>query len=304
MNRGKTRKRGFVSVYNVPAYVINMRERRDRWERFTEQPVVKEFKKLRKSVATNGQTLDPIYDKRISMHTKLNIFRNYRRSHPEIATLGAVGSSLSHIDVWKKFVSSGEQVCLVLEDDVILTKSQLDHVNELIPTLPHDWGMWILGFYRPNLISQLLTMKPWHKVYNFTAAHAYLLSREVAIKLLEEPFPVETHIEYYMTGSSILKKFNILYHPDIHIEFFQKKKVAKSATTTIDSNTSQHKKAGCPSCNTPEDYTQLYESPTRKNSKGIFVKGIIRGHQVNKILTLKRGATRKKTGGITLYKNL
>ena len=293
MERGKTRKK-MSSIFTLPTYVINMRERADRWERFTDQPVVKEFKKLRKSVAVNGKKLDPIKDRRISLNTKLHIFRNYRRSHPEIATLGAVGASISHIEAWQKFVKSGEKACLVLEDDVILTEAQMKQVNELLPTLPHDWGMWILGFYRPNLITQKLTMKPWHRVYNFTAAHAYLLTRAAALKLLEEPFPVETHIEYYMTGSSILKKFNILYHPDVHIEFFKKKKVFKSATTTTDSNTSQHKRNSCPSCNYPENYDQLYVRPTRKSRKGILVKGIQEHKHDQRIYTLRRGATRRR----------
>jgi hypothetical protein len=170
----------------------------------------------------------------------------------------------------------------------------MKQVNELLPTLPHDWGMWILGFYRPNLITQKLTMKPWHRVYNFTAAHAYLLTRAAALKLLEEPFPIETHIEFYMTGSSILKKFNILYHPDVHIEFFKKKKVLNSATTTTDSNTSQHKRNSCPSCNYPENYDQLYVKPTRKSSKGIVVKGIHQHKHDQRVYTLRRGATRRR----------
>ena len=289
-----TRKKGRLNIFNVSTYVINMPERGDRWERFTDQPVVKEFQKLKKFAGTNGKKLDLIKDKRISLHTKLNIYRNYRRSHHEIATLGAIGASLSHINVWKTFVESGEKYCLVLEDDVILTQTQMDQVNELIPTLPHDWGMWILGFYRPNLITQPLLKKPWHRVYNFTAAHAYLLTRETAKKLLEEPFPVETHIEFYMTGSSILKKFLMVYHPDVHVEFFKKKRVRNSATTTTDSNTSQHKRAGCPSCNYPEDYRQLYLNPTRKTKRGIRVKGLLRQEQGKGILTLSRGATRKR----------
>ena len=42
------------------------------------------------------------------MATKLRIYRNYRRSHYEIATLGAVGATLSHARVWDPFLKSGE----------------------------------------------------------------------------------------------------------------------------------------------------------------------------------------------------
>ena len=279
---------GGKDLFMVPAYVINMKERIDRWKRFTSQPAVGKFKKLRQIFGVNGKKLDYRKDKRIGLQTKLNIFRNYRRSHYEIATLGAIGASLSHISVWKKFVASGAEMCLVLEDDAILTESQIKHINDLSHSLPTDWGVWILGFYRPNLIIGPMPLKPWNRVYAFTAAHAYLLRREAAIKLLQEPLPIQTHIEYYMTGSSILKGFNILQHPDVHIEFFH-----KMTARTRDSNTSQHKKNGCPTCNVSDDLSQLYRGYTRKGDKGVEVDGLVNGQQSDTIRMMRR-ATRKR----------
>ena len=291
MDRGKTRKKGKTDILNVPAYVINLKERPDRWKRFTDQPVVHSFKALKREPAVNGKRLNYARDKRISVRTKLNIFRNYRRSHHEIATLGAIGSSMSHIGIWKKFVESGAKVCLVLEDDAILTEQHVENINRILPTLPSKWGMWILGWYRPNLVREPLPTKPWNRVYNFTAAHAYLLTRDAAIKLLEEPFPIEKHIEYYITSCSILKDFLILQHPEMHIEFFRKERGPRTA----DSNTSQHKKAGCPSCNAPDDYSQLYKKNSRKTTDGMVVQGLVNGEQSKRVLTLLRGATRKNS---------
>jgi len=279
---------GGTVLFMVPAYVINMKERTDRWKRFISQPAVQKFKKLRQISGVNGKKLDYRKDIRIGMQTKLNIFRNYRRSHYEIATLGAIGSSMSHISIWKKFVASGAEMCIVLEDDAILTEDQIKNINELSHTLPKDWGIWILGFYRPNLIIAPMPQKPWNKVYGFTAAHAYLLRREAAVKLLEESFPIQTHIEYYMTGSSILKGFNIVQHPDVHIEFFR-----KLTPRTRDSNTSQHKKNGCPTCKVSDDLSQIYRGYTRKGDNGIEVNGLVNGQQTNTVRMLRR-ATRKR----------
>jgi GR25 family glycosyltransferase involved in LPS biosynthesis len=278
----------------LPTYVINLKERPDRWKRFTDQPAIHEFRRLRRFPAVNGKKLDYKKDRRISVHTKLNILRNYRRSHFEIATLGAIGSSLSHIGVWRRFIASGAPMCLVLEDDAILTADQLKQIQEMIPTLPPNWGMWLLGFYRPNLFFEHLPApyKPWNRVYNFTAAHAYILRRETALKLLEEPLPIETHIEYYITGASILKEFFIVQHPDVHIEFFRKE---RGGPRTPDSNTSQHKKSGCPTCDEPDDYSQIFKENWRRTDDGMRVDGIVHGQQSDTILTLRRGATRKNS---------
>ena len=295
MERGKTRRKNKLDIFNVPTYVINMKERPDRWKRFTQQPVINILKRMKKSVAVNGKRLDPINDSRISIRTRLNIFRNYRRSHHEIATLGAVGASLSHINIWKKFIQSGAKHCIILEDDAILTESALKTINDTISTLPARWGIWLLGSYIPNLVYESISIKPWNRVYNFTASHAYLLTRETALTLLNDAIPIESHIDHYISNIAVLKDILIVQHPDVHVEFFKKERVINSHTTTIDSNTSQHKKSGCPVCKIPDDFTQIYMSPTKKNrvGHGMKVRGLIRGSQSKRILTLKRGATRK-----------
>jgi len=279
--RGKTRKR---DIFSLPTYVINLKERPDRWERFTAQPASTSFKDLHRFSAFNGKKLNYRHDKRLSIRTRLNITRNYRRSHYEIATLGAVGSTMSHVGVWKKFIASGAQQALVLEDDVILVDSQL---QAAAAKPPPGWGIWILGCYLPNLIEQPL-QGDWTRVYNFTAAHAYIITRQAALKLLEQPFPIETHIEYYMTGTSILYDIPIVRNKRIHMEFFRN----PEGPRTPESNTSQHRKNGCPTCNIPDDYKQLYRGYTRKTKKGMRIKGLIEGQQSNKILNFKNIAER------------
>jgi GR25 family glycosyltransferase involved in LPS biosynthesis len=290
--RGATRKK--LNIFNVPAYVISMKERPERWKRFTEQPSVDQLKHMRYSRAVNGKRLDYKTDPRISVRTRLNIFRNYRRSHHEIATLGAVGCSLSHIEVWKKFIKSGNKYCLVLEDDAIIPESELEHVNELISKLPSGWGVWILGCYKPNLVYEPYSVKPWNRVYKFTASHAYLLTREAAIKLLKDALPVESHVDHYIGDSSVLNGTLVLQHPEVQIEFFQEKLTSASKPTTADSNTSQHKKSGCPVCKSPDDLNQIYKRHSYPTKEGMRVKGLVDGQQADHILRLKRRRTRKK----------
>jgi len=197
---------------------------------------------------------------------------------------------MSHIGIWKKFIASGAPMCVVFEDDVILSEVQIHAVNKILPNLPKECGIWILGCYLPNLIIDPIEKSKWSQVYNFTAAHAYIVTRAAAKKLLEEPYPVEMHIEYYMTSASLIKDFKILQHADVHFEFFR-----KDGARTIDSNTSQHKKAGCPSCDFPDDYKQLYKGFTRKTKNGIKIAGVIKGEQPKRILTYKKPANRKNS---------
>ena len=286
--RSITRKKG-RTLYNLPTYVINMNERPDRWERFKNHEVFTSFRNLQRFPAVNGKRLNYRKDRRISLKTRMNISRNYRRSHYEIATLGAIGASMSHVGVWKKFLDSGAPMCLVLEDDVILSELQIHAVNELLPKLPTNCGIWILGCYLPNLIIEPIGSSKWSRVHKYTAAHAYVLTREAAKKLLEEPYPIEMHIEYYIIAAAQLKGVEVLHYADVHFEFFRKERGPR----TRDSNTSQHKKSGCPSCDHPDDYSQLYKGLTRKTKHGIKIAGVIEGEQPKHILTYENTGNKK-----------
>lgn len=284
-------------IRNLPVYMINMDERKDRWKRAMSSEAIREFKNLERLSATNGKELKYRTEKKISIGTRLRIFRNYRRSHYEIATLGAVGASISHIRTWQKFYDSGKPYCIVMEDDAIWIPDYINIINDIVPTISSTCGIWLLGYYPKSLvIEHLKSEKPWNKVHSFTAAHSYLITREAAKKLLEEPYPVETHIEYYITSVSILKGIQILQHPDIHVDFYR----TYIGPRTNDSNTSQHKKMGCPTCDVEDNYSQIYKHFTRTDKeKEMVVSGIVYDKQHDNILTFKKNAkkvnkTRKK----------
>jgi len=283
-------------IRNMPTYVINMKERNDRWKRFSSQESIADFKNLHRITATNGKKLDFRKDKRISMSTKLRIYRNYRRSHYEIATLGAIGATISHARVWETFLKSDAPVCVVFEDDAVITSEDVDKINEEYKKLPSDWGIWVLGYFHKTLIIEHMKgeSKGWDKIYNFSGAHAYIITRKVAKLLLEDVYPIDTHIEFYITGSSIIKNFPIVHNPNVYINYFRT--FVGPRVSTSDSNTSQHKNNGCPTCDIPDDYKQLYKHFTRTKDKSMIVSDVVYGKQSNEILTFKHAATRKNRG--------
>jgi len=283
----------FVNITDMPVYVINMKERKDRWKRFVSQEAIPEFKNLHHVYGVNGKKLDFRKDKRISMGTKLRIYRNYRRSHYEIATLGAIGATISHANIWKTFLKSNSPVCIVMEDDAVWTYEDIEKINEEYKKIPEDWGLWVLGYYHNTLVVEHMKgdKKGWDKIYNFSGAHSYMITRDVAKQLLEDVYPIDTHIEFYITGSSIIKNFLILNNPNVYINYFRT--FVGPRVSTSDSNTSQHKKDGCPTCDAPDDYKQLYKHYTRTKDKSMVVSDVVYGKQSNEILTFKHATTRK-----------
>ena len=233
-----------------PTFVINLDRRPDRWANFSAQPALAEFKQLQRFSAVDGANLNLLQDERISLHTRMNLVNRARRSHYEIATPGACGASFSHIGIWEQFLKSGAEYVVVFEDDTVVDQTSLAYIDALIPRLPTQWDMWLLGTHKWGLDGKALdplNPKGWYTVSSFTGAHAYVLSRKGAELLLENPYPIETHIEYYITGCAKLKGLKLIKHWALRMTYFAE------ATEKDDSDTYDGWKS-CPTCYIPDDY--------------------------------------------------
>jgi len=245
-----------LDIRKCPTLVINLDRRADRWNEFKKQPALKEFTKLERFSAVDGSKLDVLNDNRISPHTRMNISKKYRRSDYEINTAGAIGASFSHISCWKKLLESDAKHMVVFEDDTLVTKEYMKKIDELIPTLP-EWDMWLLGTHAWQFKGEPLSKNSkWWSVKQFTGAHAYIISRQGAELLLKECFPIETHIEYYITACANLKGLKLIRSSELRIKY------SMELSTSNDSDTFDSYKS-CPVCIVPDTFpsTGLYLSP-------------------------------------------
>lgn len=239
------------TIRTCPVYVINLDRRPDRWADFSKQPTLSYFSGIQRFSAVDGTTLDVQTDPRISLHTRQNILKKYRRSDYEINTLGAIGASLSHIGIWKAFLESDASHIVVFEDDTTVTEKNLQMIETILPTQPAEWDMWLLGCHawrfkgKPIGPAVETGHKGWQSVQQFTGAHAYVLSRRGAEILTADPFPIETHIEYYICGCSLFKGLKIVKHSELRIGY------AAEITEAEDSDTFDNRKS-CPVCVVPD----------------------------------------------------
>ena len=238
---------GLTEIQSCPTFVVNLDRRPDRWKTFSAQPLVKQFSQLKRFSAVDGNKLDVLNDKRISPGTRQNIMRKYRRSDYEINTPGAIGATFSHSSIWREFLQTNAEYVVIFEDDTMVRKKDLDLITKLIPRLPQEWDMWLLGHHTWNIKSTPLTsnVESWHKVQQFTGAHAYILNRRGAELLLEEIFPIDTHIEYYISAMANLKGLKLIKHPSLCMTYFA------AANEEADSDTFDSV-LSCPVCMVPD----------------------------------------------------
>lgn len=242
-----------LNLKEIPVYVINLDRRPDRWSSFSSQPAAKSFENLKRFSAVDGSKLDISHDERISVHTRMNILKKYRRSHYEINTAGAIGASLSHITIWKTFLETEAPYCLVFEDDTVITPEAIEEATKLSKQIPTKWDIWLLGHHRWAMESEPIASdrKGWRKVTSFTGAHAYVINRKAAETLVNYCFPIETHIEYYMTGIAKLYNLSIVRFAQFRIPY------EIEFTEGDDSDTFDSIKS-CPLCRIPDNYMDTF----------------------------------------------
>lgn len=198
-------------------YYINLDVREDRSRQFESQPALAAMPPVERVSAVHGLSLNIEKDKDIGLNTRVQVTTQFRRSHYEIHSRGAVGASFSHIKTWKKFLETGAKYALVLEDDVELPATFAMMVHDCAKDLPAEWDIWILGWNHNPTDTTHHGSSPFRSVLHFTGAHCYIVTRKAAKILVDEAFPIETHIEHYMSNAAFMHGMKIIRDLRLHM---------------------------------------------------------------------------------------
>jgi GR25 family glycosyltransferase involved in LPS biosynthesis len=232
--------------------VINLQRSKDRWQAI--QKWNHGFTDFNRFDAIDASQLQYVDDLRISLKTKLYIKANAKRSFQDINSIGAIGCSLSWETILRNFYNTkGKDYLLVLEDDIDLSlymntgKTFAETLYEEIEKLPsEDWDLFLLGGSRSTLgfsvgkdyipweanktstfdVSSTLTnpysfnmegVSEYVRVKQFLGTHAILIKREAIPKLLKEFFPIEIHIDSYISFLAQKGDIKIIHKPSFSL---------------------------------------------------------------------------------------
>ena len=143
-----------------------------------------------------------------------------------VLTRNIIGCSLSHIKVWKKFLKSGLDTCLILEDDIFLTREIVRH------TADPEFGKPRIEFQ--TILDDINSLKEWDIVYlgkkvlevsgkkvtenlvipkfgvSRYGAHAYVINKNSVKKSLKNYIPISYAVDIFMEEEvSNLKVFSV-----------------------------------------------------------------------------------------------
>jgi GR25 family glycosyltransferase involved in LPS biosynthesis len=260
---------------NLRIYCINLKDRSDRWARFTGQPAVQELQKrfpFERFEGVNGKKLDIANDNRVSIRTRRNILFQKRRDHEDLDTPGGVGCYLSHYGVWNAFqqTNDNEEACLIFEDDAYVTPTfftELQTAWNDLSAFPEEKrpDVWILSYPFNSRLIDILgnnTERQGNWEYNVHAPNtAYIVFRKGVQKLIDNALPIDGHLDHYMYRLAQLGILEHVHHRNMNV--FQIPVIKKD---------SDIQKVNCDICDIPDDPRERgYFILSGQNKKSLFV---------------------------------
>lgn len=264
------------SVDTVQTYVINLDRRRDRWLALEAQPEVRKIPNVQRFSAVDGKTLNVETDSRISVVGRYNIKNFTRRSHDMLDSIGGVGCALSHITLWEKLAASDQEVLLILEDDLIVHDGMWERVRAAFRKYPwladtSKWDLWSLGNIACNNaigtynggddLSNYVYEDKWIQCKEFLGLNGYFLTKAGAKKLLSEVFPIQQHIDWYITYYAQNRPFKIIFNKNI---FFAQRGTGSDIAM----------KKVCAICDVPTDVEQSHFLVSKEHINIAVLAGI------------------------------
>jgi GR25 family glycosyltransferase involved in LPS biosynthesis len=204
----------------IPMVCISLDRRPDRWA---------DFQRYARAAGINVQRLPAVDAKQfdawrhpaVSVGTAHNIKYKTRRGHHEIDAPGAVGASLSHFKAWELARDTNAPALIIFEDDAPVIPDFKARLQRVLDQLPPDWDMvqFQLTTYGSagTGCKPIKGMDPWQECTSLMGAYAYMINANSARKLLERAYPIELHVDAYMSYMARLGHVRMLWHPLIDI---------------------------------------------------------------------------------------
>lgn len=222
------------NLQHLSVHVINLDRDIDRWNTVSAELLSKGVRlpKIKRILAVNGKAL-----------TSDDLIANTTFVARHFCTRGTIGCYLSHRSFWEKMLECPEDYQIVLEDDVVVADDFLRKVAGILNELENceetsggNWDVIFLGAlgcvhpegkYGLNRIAAFMSgggrknrqvTEHCHVPRRALGAHAYVLSKRGAEKLLRYAWTASGHVDVVAWGVpqlNILSVHPMLAHQDM-----------------------------------------------------------------------------------------
>ena len=196
----------------MSCYLINLDRNKDRLDHFKKIYYDSDLrdKKLNIISAVDGKrlTLDEIrgYIVPELIDTLIHIDKTGKKPDSKYLTRGMLGCYLSHINIYKQFLETKGDYCMIFEDDAIFDDDLNKNIQHYMNNIPDDWDVILMGYV--YILKSETVNSHINKILEFWGTQGYIIRRNGIEKILKyKNIPIDNQIDYNM---SELAKENIL----------------------------------------------------------------------------------------------
>ena len=154
-----------------------------------------------RTIFPNVERFDAIDTRESFDETKLSVLARYHvRTRVDtdvahVASKGAIGCFLSHAALWRRCVQMNEPI-VVLEEDFVPTERVLDAIRNVPKKCLFASVAYLPVFTRGKRVDSR-----WCRIEarRFAGSQMYLIKPRGAERLLRDAFPIETHVDVYVS---------------------------------------------------------------------------------------------------------
>jgi GR25 family glycosyltransferase involved in LPS biosynthesis len=158
----------------------------------------------------NFKPLDLLRDNKITSRAYDDLIKG-RVHHTGLPSLGCVGCTMSHYEIWKKCEELNLDYVIIVEDDVNITRKINDRDIQIINDILSN----------PNSVY----MSSLGKSSYFWGTYFYIVSKDASKILVENAFPMDIQTDMYICLLNNINKINVgvyrIYNPIPHYSSIQ-----------------------------------------------------------------------------------
>ena len=184
-----------LDIFNIPVYYIS----------FNYEPKLeKNLREIGFQTVTHFQAIDgrkfslnSLLEEKIITIRSYNDILTIREQSSGMPSLGAIGCTMSHYELWRLCIEKNLPYIAIAESDLELrkiTEEIQDKIKEILK--------------KPNslFISARITRK---KNTHFIGTHFYIVSNSACKELIKNTFPIDVQTDAYIAHMDTIKKINI-----------------------------------------------------------------------------------------------
>jgi GR25 family glycosyltransferase involved in LPS biosynthesis len=198
-----------MEIYNIPLYYISFTPKEELENKLKEVG----FTNINHFKAIDGKKMDPkeLVKNNIITIRSYNDLLSKRTEHIGISSLGAIGCTMSHHQLWKKCAEDLDSIIIVEDDADINKKLSEDDVKFIETSMKKENSCVISPVY--------------HDSKYLWGLQFYICNKGMCNELIKDTFPIDVQTDAYIYHLAKMNRVNIdlkyIYGQKIHVSSIQ-----------------------------------------------------------------------------------